>query len=440
MALGYRLGNGVLLSLVCTASLLAADDHMKASATRPARGDLVSLALHLDPAAGTLSGIFKAPVPKWAVDKQGKVSVLLNHGLVMDAISTESGAPCRFTSERTKIEGLMEVIHVEADCPDALQRMVFRYSGRLKNYAKTMKYVKDAVSPGKTIIRFDALAYPLLAEPTVSSFTHALTAQSFHYELHVISKERLPIVAPGRQVSLKLTEDGATARYESTVATNSIFVVQGDYGRIENGEHVWYALGDHSDGENATIAASIEKVWRLYTELLGAPCHPMPTLIENFTGYGGSMAPGFIIVEAKDLRAASLRYLYHEIGHCWQPLKAPDWVSEGLADFLSLVAVAKLESEAGASKRWKAAEAEYARFCKAHPDQKGVRGGRDTAYCGGSLFVRQLADEVGLKTLGATMRAFESSESMDYAGFARTASRVSGKELSHVFKQWEISE
>ncbi|MFX0195871.1 MAG: hypothetical protein ACFFCW_07100, partial [Candidatus Hodarchaeota archaeon] len=361
----------------------------------------------------------------------------------VNKIELTSGQSCTFTSNNTVIPPGIEVIQTKVTCPvgqqDKHRRISIFYSGFLQDCSKITKYVKDQISTEFTLIRPDAFAYPIFAQPNFNSIIRYYKSTKFLYEASISSPKGVPVIAPGKCSEHYENRECSVYSYMSTIPTYRIVIARGNYTKVQETGVTLYAL-NYSKEQNIKICSFLNDANDLYNGLLGKPVYgTTSTIIEIPSGYSSSMAPDAIIVEQHQLRnVKSHKYTFHEMAHFWAPMDAPPWICEGFAEFMSITAVARLESSKEAEKIIRNAETTYRTIIAEKPSLKGFRGGKETAYTGGMLFVKELCDCVGFSTLGTTMRKYALSDKpLTIQEFKKVAEETSGMDLSEFFDRFD---
>jgi len=222
------------------------------------------------------------------------------------------------------------------------------YQGVLVGYTETGSlYIKDHVSPEFTIIREDALAFPVAGVP-VGTANRATARGLFPFEAKITAPLNQVVAMGGVRIAAERHDSLITWHYRSIDPVPFLNIVVAPYRVMEiAGARIFHFAEDSSGA--AQVATAITGAVARFTRWFG-PLHRTPslTVMEIPDGYGSqaSLASG-IIQTADAFRARTeLRQLYHELSHLWNTIDrdspSPRW-NEGLASFLEYRLAAELD-------------------------------------------------------------------------------------------------
>ncbi len=275
-----------------------------------------------------------------------RIPLILNRLMHINAVRSNDGTPMIYHQEIKSFEdyGIFQINATEVDLleqllPEASIQIAVDYQGYLVGYTEVgMRYVRDQVDRSFTILREDALAFPVVGVPSFS-VNRTAPRNPFDFEVSITVPEDLVVATGGEQVG-RMTHDGLiTWRYRSRQPAPYLIVAIAPYRVVEaDGLRVFHFPED-SAGAQGMLQASLRAVEWLQ-ELFG-PLEGSLALnvmeIPNGWGSQASLAGG-IIQEADALRDRNqIRKFYHELSHLWNArdldTPSPRW-NEGLAMFL----------------------------------------------------------------------------------------------------------
>jgi aminopeptidase N len=313
------------------------------------------LELRLDMDAERLDGVVRILLANTSDAPVVEVPLLLYR--LMDVTDARAGGrPAPFQQRVTvftdfsKLQvNAVRVTLGTALAPGDTTQVELTYGGHLLGYAETgMAYIRDRIDPAFTIIRDDALAFPLVGYPS-SAVNRAASAPSYGYVARITVPESLVVANTGRLTARTTVTGRTTYVFHSVRPSWRMDFAIGDYALIEQGPLRIYHFRSDSAGAAAVARAArrgLDLFERWFGPLRG---DPSLTIIEIENGFGSQSAPGTIIQAAAAFRDTTRdRELYHELAHFWN---APDadrpssrW-NEGLSSFLEYLALEELRGQ-----------------------------------------------------------------------------------------------
>ncbi len=327
------------------------------------------------------------------------------------------------------------------------------YAGPLAGYAETgMGYVRDRVDRTFTIVRPDALAYPMVGYPSWT-LNRAAGLPRFDYEVTVAVPPPLYAANGGRLVGRERRDGLEVFRYQNLKPAWRIDVTVADY-RVLEGPEGFRIIHFADDAEGA---ANILRVWQeaaaLYTAWFGPAGEAGSfTIIEVPEGFGSQTDVTAILQTRDAFRDRSqMTQLYHEVAHLWDftaldPLPAR-FESEGKAVFLQYLARERLEAKAGALDegakrvldRYRTALQEKAKLRDTPMIDFGRADLTDHAYTKGMLFFyllyRKAGEERFLRAVGDVGRRFRDRGATSRE-FLEGLERALGLDLKAIYDDW----
>ncbi len=440
----------LLLGLAFTA--VAQEATPEAFVTRHAQLDL-----RVDFAAERLSGAMTLEVENWTTKPASSISFILHRLMEVSQVRDGAGAVLPFTQDvmRFRDDPIRQVTQIVVTLPQPIPpgaRTAVRidYAGYLTPYTEVgWLYVKDHIDTTFTIIRSDALAFPVIGG--LSSAANRRTPDpDFIYEASV----RVPskyLVATGGAVTRTPHEDGTTTwRYTSGNPSPFLNISIAPFDTVSaGGIRIFYFPADSTGARRLLNRA--QAALQTMTRWFG-PLHTAAnlTITEIPDGWGSQAhLVGGIIETAPAFRDTNrVGELYHELSHLWNVVDAdrpsPRW-NEGLATFLEDLLHERLDrwTKRGASDSsmiaWEKRTLAADTLLRVVPMiDYGKRAMTDRSYTTGDLMFATLHAFIGEgefnKVVGGYYQQFANGgTTRDFVAFAmRTATR----DLSTFFDDW----
>ena len=446
----------VIRSFVAVLGVAVAADAQEirpeAFAVRHARLDLA-----IDFSATSLSGSMTLEMENWTLRPASSVSFVLNRLMEASQVRDGAGAALPYTQrvlrfrDSPKLQVTQLVITLPQSIPPGGHTTVrIDYAGYLAPYTEVgWLYVRDHIDTAFTIIRSDAMAYPIVGGLSAEA-NGQLPYADFTYDASV----RVPsnyLVAAGGTVTTTPNEDGTiTWRYISGRTSPFLNIAIAPFDTISaGGVRVFYFPAD-SVGARRVIN-SAQAALRTLSQWFG-PLRTKAnlTITEIPDGWGSQGHPvGGIIQTASAFRDAnSVGELYHELSHLWNAVDtdspSPRW-NEGLAMFLQNLLREELDGWLGrksyegqrieSMKRQTAADS----LLRVVPFiDYGKRDMTGRSYTVGSIMFGTLFELLGAdefnKVVGGYYQQFANGgTTRDFIAFAK---RTSSRDLTAFFDDW----
>jgi len=338
--------------------------------------------------------------------------------------------------------------------PGGTVTLKLQYDGYLVGYTETGSlYIKDHVDEAFTILRTDALAWPVLG--TLSRRSNRIAPRpDFRFTASVTVPERLTVASGGRLVD-RTTRDGRTTFvYESVAPAPFLNLPVADYALLRRGGLRVYHFPEDSVGARRILERSWSGLALLERWFGPLGADPELAVMEIPEGWGSqaSLAGGIIQTADAFREPGGMYALYHELTHLWN---APDrdqpsarW-NEGLASFLARRMASELDD-------WNGMEATVQRTAQGLtaaserepeiatvPFQRyGETGLTDLSYQVGFLMFYALHRALGDERFDAALRRYyrdnrEQGGTFDtLLEYLRTESPV---DLGRFFQDWVYS-
>lgn len=418
------------------------------------------LRVHIVPAEKWLTAEVQITISNSTATTLHEVPFLLYRLLAVDSAIDERGAPLSYrptvvsmSDERNWQVNFVTVALREPLPPGSTTKITLKYGGAIFGYQEVMGYVRDHIGEDYTLLRPDALAYPMLAEPTSSSLSAAYDTL-FTYDLEITVPSGTVVACGGLPRGSSVEDAKETFRFASRVPTWRMDIAAAKFKLVKNGTGnlVVYALPEDEAGAT-NLLREMQRVMEFYSSRFGSSKGAMAyTVIEIPDGWG-SQASDFYILQAaaafKDPKHA--HELYHEIGHSWNAkakseVKRTRWFDEAFASYFEALAVREFEGEKAFADRM-AAYREHFRSA-ARKDSRnattsiagyGKEELGENSYTKGawSLYVLQeITGEAAFNQIIRTFLAEYFDRPADFKDFQMVAARASQRDLSGFFNEW----
>jgi len=389
-----------------------------------------------------------------------EIPFLLYRLLDVVAIADENGRPLEFRQAVAKLtdEPSMQVnavtVHLRSPLNAGAQTtFTVKFGGFVYGYPEVMPYVHDHVGEDYTLLRPDALVYPIVSAPSFAGLIDAW-GESFSYELEVDVPSGYVVASGGTPAEPHPDKGRLAFRFRSRVNTTRIDVAVAKFTVVRN-ERANLGVYTLPEDEKAAgrMLKAMEQVIAFYTEEFGPPPGGEAyTAIEIPEGYGSQAAKFYFLQEAPAFRdPTKLHEMYHEIGHSWNAKAKPEaertrWFDEAFASYFEALAQRRLEGDKAFVDRMDAYRERFRKQVQENPRiaETAIRDyGKyelgDCSYTKGAWSLFVLNTVVGDAAFSRIIREFLSqyaSEPADFGAFRAVAERASKRDLSRYFKEW----
>lgn len=452
--------NSVLVGFATALLLVPGSLSSQEIAPQAFRARHITLDLGIDYADQGLSGSITYELENWTTRPASDVSFLLNRLMQASRALDAAGNPLKYAQDvvRFRDSPLFQVTQLQVHLPRPVppgRRTTVRidYAGNLVGYTEIgWLYVRDHIDTAFTIIRSDALAFPVVGGLSDAA-NRKVPSVDFSYDASIRVPSRY-LVATGGALTRTPHADGTTTwRYTSGKPSPFLNVSIAPFDTLsEGGVHVFYFPADSAGARRLMTGA--QSALRTLTQWFG-PLHSELNLAitEIPDGWGSQASPvGGIIQTAAAFRdARRLGELYHELSHLWNApdteSPSPRW-NEGLASFLEDLLrervdgwTGRAKSDSGLIARVKTRMATDTSLRTVPFSDYGKRGMTDHSYSVGDIMFATLYDLVGEadfnKIVGGYYQQFANGGSTrDFLAFAR---RNASRDLTAFFDDWMLT-
>ncbi len=351
----------MILALACVSAVPAAVQPAAPEAVLP-QLTRMNLTVSVDYDAERVVGTSTLTLKNTSNIVLSRVPLILNRVMRVSDVTTGDGRKLTFRQLVTSFEDfeIFQVNAIELDLVAPVPagesvRLVVAFEGPLVGYTETgMSYVRDHISHDFTMLREDALAFPMVGVPSIET-NRAAPRAPFEFEVSVTVPADLVVATGGEEIE-RIEEDSlVTWRYRSREPAPYLIITIAPYQvAAERDLRVFYFPED-SAGARAMLDASLLAAAR-YQEIFGPLDRPLSlSIMEIPDGWGSqaSLAGGIIQVAGAFRDRGRMPELYHELSHLWNvtdlDTPSPRW-NEGLAMFLQGRIARELDGWTGESE------------------------------------------------------------------------------------------
>ena len=285
------------------------------------------------------------------------IPLLLYRLMTVSAVTDDGGTAIAFTQDIVTLEDWPQYqashITVILDSPiEPGDRGTVRvtYGGYLTGFIETgMLYVRDRINRDFTILREEALAFPVLGVPSWER-NRAAPRAPFTFVVRIAVPEDLTVAAGGKLVERTVDYGNATFEYRSVLPADFVNIAIAPYRLLESqggGARIFY-FPDDSVGARRVLGRLDQAMDYLEQRFGPLGSHLGLTVIEIPEGFGSQASLASGIIQTRDAfnDPSQHRQFYHELSHLWNApdldVPSPRW-NEGLASFLERRLAAALD-------------------------------------------------------------------------------------------------
>jgi hypothetical protein len=441
--------------LVAVASAHAQDPAPEAFRVRHARLDLA-----IDHANERLGGSITYDLENWTTRPASRISFLVNRLMEASAVQDGQGTPLPYTQDvvRFRDSPMRQVTQVRVRLPRIVPAgghitVRIDYAGNLVGYTEMgWLYVRDRIDTAFTIIREDALAFPVIGGLSDDANRRRPRGE-FSYEAAIRVPARYSVATGGALTRTPHGDGTITWRYVSGGPSPFLNISIAPFDTIVAGGVRLFHFPADSVGARRTMT-NAQSALRLLSQWFG-PLHTTfnLTIAEIPDGWGSQASlVGGIIQTASVFRDSSRSgELYHELTHLWNArdtdTPSPRW-NEGLATFLEDLLRERVdgwsgrrESDSRRLARMQQRIAADSLLRIVPPIDYGRRSATDYSYSVGDLMFATLYDLVGEdpfnRIVGGYYQAFAAGGgTRDFITFAK---QVAPGKLDAFLEDWMLT-
>ena len=391
---------------------------------------------------------------------QSKLPFLLYRLFTVERVTGSAGSAIGFTQDVVlmKDEPSWQVTQLVVNLPSPLKpgdttRITVAYGGYLFGYPEVMAYVKDHIDEQYSLIRPDALAYPMLADPSFANLFAAYRSK-FTYQVSATVPPGYRAACGGELLDSHTYQDRSTFVFRSKIPTWRIDVAVAQFaleGSADDNLEIYY-LPEDSTGARRILKASRDAV-EFYTTMFGKPMgYKGYTIIEIPDGWGSQASDYYFLQTAAAFKdSTKLREVYHEIGHTWNAMQSPEvercrYFDEAFASFFQALAVRQFEGEDAFKAEMERTRSSFVQRAGRNPQALetpiagyGAKELGGFSYTKGAWSLYVLYELVGEETFASIIREMLATywdKPIDFGKFQKLCEEVSGRDLRKYFQEW----
>lgn len=407
-----------------------------------------------------LQGEAKITLENRSATGVNEVPVLLYRLLDINSVTGPDGKPLPFQhsvvklSDATNMQVNAATVRLPVPLPPHGQyTLALKFSGQVYGYPEVMAYVHDSVNEDFTLLRPDALVYPIVAMPTFAATIEAYRVP-FTYTLAVEVPSGYEVASGGTLIEKREGKGVTFFSFRGRGPTNRVDIAAARFKSLQNEQahlSVYVLPADEAGGER--MLKAMEQVIGFYTSEFGpAPGGSGYTAIEIPEGFGSQAGSFYFLQSAAAFRDASrLHEMYHEVSHSWNAVAKPGvdrarWFDEAFASYFEALAIGHFDGEKSFFDRMEAYREHFrknaqkdARAADTPISDYGKYELGDNSYTKGawSLYVLHAAvGDAAFRQIVRSLLAEHSNAPLDFHDFAELAERASQRDLQRFFNEW----
>lgn len=417
----------------------------------------ITLNVALDYGERSLAGSIIFELENWTTRPARTVSFVAGRLMTVSTVRDGSGRPLRYMQdvERFHDEPLWQVNHLRVTLPRAIPaggRTTVRieYAGNLVGYTEVgWLYVKDRIDTAFTILRADALAFPIVGGLSFAA-NRTVPRHDFTYDASVRVPARYVVATGGAVTRIAQADATVIWRYESRGPSPFLNIAIAPFDTlVDGGVRVFYFRADSAGARR--LMTSAQAALRFFAQAFGPLHAPVSLTIAEIPDGWGSQASlvGGIIQTASAFRDTTrVGELYHELSHLWNArdtdAPSPRW-NEGLAMFLQGLIHERVDGWTGREDSYRQLIASLKRRVADDSTVRqtpvieyGARNMTNRSYAVGDLMFATLYELVGEaefnRIVGGYYQEFANGgTTRDFVAFAK---RTAARDLTIFFEDW----
>jgi len=423
-----------------------------------------ALQFRLFPKEEMLEAIVRMTVTNNTDQPFSEIPFLLYRLLEVQKVTDDNGSPLPFKQTITRLAEAdvhnLQVSSVKVQVvkplpPGAATNLTITYNGSIYGYAEIWGYVKDRVSEEYSLLRPDALAYPMLATATLESWIKAYGHEwPFTYDLTVTVPEGYVAASGGAHQNVSTKEGLTTFVFKSKRPTWRIDLAAAKFKIVADEANKLSVYVLTQDQKNAAaIVDGVSRSVKLYSKMFGElKDYQGYTVIEIPDGWGSQASDYYFLQVASTFDDVQhLAELYHEVAHSWNAkpkssVQRCRWFDEAFAMYFQALAIREFEGQDAYRKELDRDRENF--INRVNRDKRNFDipivdydkydlGGNSYSKGPWSLYV--LHELVGEETFKQIIHVFltEFRETpADFKDFQKLAERVSHRSLEKYFQDW----
>ncbi|TAK51729.1 MAG: hypothetical protein EPO24_15655 [Bacteroidetes bacterium] len=407
-----------------------------------------------------LSAVAQMTVTNTTGKPVSELPFLLYRLLNVTSVAAAGDIPLQFTQDITSLsdEPTLQTNAITVHLPSPLEpeqsmTLTMTYVGSIFGYPEVMAYVRDRIDEEYALVRPDAIAYPMLAEPSYQSYSNAQDG-NYTYRCEVAVPEGYVVACGGKLTNVERLNDTTTFVYESKIPAWRMDIAAAKFVILKDEPRKLFMYALPADSAGAVrVLKGMRDVIAFYSTVFGTvPNYQGYTAIEIPDGWGSQAGDYYFLqTSAAFTDSTRLHEVYHEIGHTWNVKPKPEiqrcrYFDEAFASYFEALAVKEFEGyDAFLSQMQKSRELfiRWANYDKQYSETPIVEYGKHElgriSYTKGawSLYVLHTltGDDVFYSTIRKLLSDFEHHEA-DFKDFQTVTEQTSKLNLSKYFNEW----
>ena len=391
---------------------------------------------------------------------QQNIPILLYRLLNVESVADANGSPLKFAQSIRTMEdekswqvNAVTIELLSPLAPSGTTTLTLDYGGYIFGYPEIMQYVRDRIDEEYSLIRPDALAYPMLAEPSSSGLTKAYESQ-FTFEIEATVPSGYVVAGGGSLEKTTTQGDSITYYYRGMSPTWRMDVAVAKFKTLEAKENNLRVMVLSEDEQGGVyMLQGMKRVIDFYSSYFGTvkKMHGF-TAIEIPDGWG-SQANGDYFLQAAAAFKDSQRIseMYHEISHMWNvrgkdKVRRCRYFDEAFGSYFESLAerefrgekvfIDDMEKSRDLFIKWvdydkRNGETPIAEYWKEELGRNSYTKGAWSLYV-----LHQLVGENSFRNIIRTLLSEYADKPVDFKDFQGVAERVSKKDLKKFFDEW----
>ena len=390
------------------------------------------------------------------------IPFLLYRLLQIDCVENISGQELPFTQRivRLKEQPRRQVNYVTVSLftplpPGASTKVHLKYQGPVCGYPEVFPYVRDHISSQYTLLRTDALWFPVVGEPV-----NGWPKGSFTFDLTAIVPHNLTVIANGQLCRRSEPPHAICYQWRSTKPDpwGHLTIACASFQQVVIAPKVslFYLPDDHVGAQ--IVVKAVSRALELCTAWFGDLRLSTLNIVEIPEGYGSEASPNLILQTADAFKAGhpddvrayqqALSWVGHEVIHLWNTPSREKHISRFLDESIThYIEALLLREEFGDIAYWQRLESYRANFLSGGEPVMSVplvEAGlhlqvRDAIARGKGPWLLSVLHRLMGDRLLTALRVFldkYKTQGATLEDFQATMAQFANMELSRLFQEW----
>ena len=418
-----------------------------------------SLRLHFVPKEERFEAEALMTITNNTQQSTSEIPFLLYRLLDVESVTDENGSQIKFSQTIQKFAEAntwqANAIRIDLSNPLLPSKSIkvrMKYGGSVYGYPEVMQYVRDRIDEHYSLIRPDALSYPMLSTPSWPMLLASYQSK-FTFDIQATVPSGYVVACGGRLMNSASTGDSVVFAFQSKgpVSRMDIAAAKFKFQSDDTQKLSVYFLPEDEQGA-ANVLQEMKRVIELYSLLFGdVKDYQGFTAIEIPEGWGSQADDYSFLQAASAFKARNISEVYHEISHTWNVKAKPEvarcrWFDEAFAMYFEALAMRALNGDSTFQKhmdelrdRWIQRATEDKRNYDTPIAGYGKEELGRNSYTKGawSLYVlHKFLGEEKFKEVIRTLLSQFANRLADFKDFQLVAEDVSKKKLSKFFDEW----